>query len=67
MTIYSDTYYILTENTDGLLNCKPTYRDIEKAKQHAKSLSEQLNMTCLIVKPIAKVTANTKWIIEDLN
>lgn len=67
MTMYSDTYYIITENTNGLFSCEQTYKDIEKAKQHAKTISEQLNITCLIVKPVAKVVSNTNWIIEDLN
>lgn len=67
MTMYSDTYYIINEDTDGLFYCEQTYKDIEKAKQHAKRMSEQLNTTCLIVKPITKVIATTKWIIEDLS
>lgn len=67
MTIYSDNYYIITENTNGLYDCLPSYKDIERAKQQAKMMSEQLNTTTLIVKPVVKVIPNTKWIIEDLN
>ena len=67
MTMYSDNYYIISENTDGQISCLPSYKDIERAKQQAKMMSEQLNITCLIVKPVVKVISNTKWIIEDLN
>lgn len=67
MTMYSDTYYIMNENIDGTFSCIQSYKDIEKAKQHAKQISEQLNITSLIVKPITKVTSNTKWVVEDLN
>lgn len=65
--MYSDRYYIMTEYKDGSLECITSYTNIEKAKQHAKQISEQLNITCLIVKPVVKLTSNTKWIIEDLN
>lgn len=67
MTMYSDIYYIMNENNDGTFSCIQSYKDIEKAKQQAKMISEQLNITSLIVKPIIKVISNTKWVIEDLN
>jgi len=67
MTMFSDYYYIMTENNVGQFNCLLSYKNIERAKQHAKQLSEQLNITCLIVKPVAKVTSNTQWTVEDLN
>lgn len=37
MTMYSDTYYIMHENNDGTFSCIQSYKDIEKAKQHAKN------------------------------
>ena len=64
--MYSDNYYIMTENAVGQYNCILSYKDIEKTKQHAKKISEQLNITSLIVKPITKVVSSTKWVIEDL-
>lgn len=67
MTMYSDTYYIMSENNDGTFSCIQSYKDIEKTKRHAKMISEQLNITSLIVKPVTKVISNTKWVIEDLN
>lgn len=67
MTMYSDNYYIMTENLDGTLSCSMSYTNLEETKRHAKMLSEELNITCLIVKPISKVTSSTKWVIEDLD
>lgn len=66
MTMYSDIYYIINENNDGTFSCIQSHKNIERAKQHAKTISEQLSITSLIVKPIAKVKINTKWVIEDL-
>ena len=62
-----NAYYIINKNTFGLYDCIQSYNDLETAKQQAKMISEQLNITTLIVKPVAKITSSTKWTIEDLN
>lgn len=66
MTMYSDNYYIVTEGKNEQLNCLLSYTNLEETKLNAKNISEQLNITCLIVKPVAKVISNTQWVIEDL-
>ena len=66
MTMYSDNYYIMTEGKNEQLNCLLSYTNLEETKLHAKTISEQLNITCLIVKPVAKLISNTQWVIEDL-
>lgn len=63
----SNAYYIINKKTFGLYDCIQSYNDLETAKQQAKMISEQLNITTLIVKPVAKITSSTKWTIEDLN
>lgn len=67
MTMHSDTYYIMNENINGLYDCIQSYKNIEMAKQQAKMISEQLNMTTLIVKPVVKVIPIINGHLKDLN
>lgn len=63
----ANAYYLINKNTNGLYDCMQSYKDLEAAKQQAKEISTQLNITILIVKPVVKVIPNIECIIKDLN
>lgn len=65
MALFCNNHYIILECSNGELECLLSHENLKDAKRHAKEITEQINKTCLIVKPIAKVISNTQWTIKD--